>query len=197
MKSPLLHCITDAIDFGNNKKAIQEAERVLKKQPNLWTAKALMSVALVRIGRESEAQSILSKIQQEPCDESALNAMSIAFRELRQHDKICLMYENAAKREPQNEDILSQLFMAYVRIGDYKKQQRTAMQLYKVIGLKCHFLNLIYSQDFKVKPISMHRSLRSILLTISYGWARFLFCYKFNVHSNPVITNPDKPNSRL
>ena len=42
------------------------------------------------------------------------------------------MWEAASKREPQNEELLSQTFMAYVRQGLYKKQQQVAMQLYKV-----------------------------------------------------------------
>lgn len=40
-------------------------------------------------------------------------------------------YENASKKEPSNEEFLSHLFMAYVRCGNYKKQQQTAMALYK------------------------------------------------------------------
>lgn len=34
------------------------------------------------------------------------------------------IYEMALKRNPQNEELYSHLFMAYVRIGDYKKQQQ-------------------------------------------------------------------------
>lgn len=41
------------------------------------------------------------------------------------------MYENANKAKPNNEEILSALFMAYVRLGDYKKQQQTAMALHR------------------------------------------------------------------
>ena len=47
-------------------------------------------------------------------------------------DTICDMWEAASKKDPQNEELLSQTFMAYVRQGLYKKQQQVAMQLYKV-----------------------------------------------------------------
>ena len=47
-------------------------------------------------------------------------------------DRICTVYEMAVKTEPSNEELLSHLFMAYVRIGDYKNQQQTAMKLYKL-----------------------------------------------------------------
>lgn len=42
------------------------------------------------------------------------------------------MYDAAAKKDPTNEEILTNLFMAHVRLGDYKQQQQTALRLYKV-----------------------------------------------------------------
>jgi N-terminal acetyltransferase B complex non-catalytic subunit len=45
--------------------------------------------------------------------------------------KICTVYHNAAKKQPGNDEILSQLFMAHVRVNDYKSQQIVALQLYK------------------------------------------------------------------
>lgn len=43
----------------------------------------------------------------------------------------CEAYEAAVRKEPMNEEFLSYLFMSYVRIGDYRKQQQTAMSLFK------------------------------------------------------------------
>ena len=42
------------------------------------------------------------------------------------------MYENAHKEKPDNEEVLSALFMAYVRLSNYKKQQQTAMKLHRL-----------------------------------------------------------------
>ena len=118
-----LRPIYDWLDNGNNKKALQEAEKVLKKQPNFQCCKILKSLALLRLGRENEAQPILDSVLSEgPTDDGTLQAMTIAFRELQQPEKICTMYENATSRE-QNEELLSHLFMSYVRMGFYKKQQ--------------------------------------------------------------------------
>lgn len=47
-------------------------------------------------------------------------------------DKISEVYEAAAKVDPNNEELLTHLFMSYVRLGDYKKQQQTALALYKL-----------------------------------------------------------------
>ena len=45
--------------------------------------------------------------------------------------KIAEMYADAAIHYPKNQEILTHLFMGYVRIGDYQKQQHTAIQLHK------------------------------------------------------------------
>ena len=45
--------------------------------------------------------------------------------------KITELYADAAKHYPKNQEILTHLFMAYVRIGDYQKQQQTAAALHK------------------------------------------------------------------
>lgn len=46
-------------------------------------------------------------------------------------EKICKLYETAVKLEPTNEELLTHLFMSYVRISNFKLQQQTAMSLYK------------------------------------------------------------------
>ena len=42
------------------------------------------------------------------------------------------LYENAHSKDSKNEEILSALFMAYVRVHNYKKQQLTSMKLHKL-----------------------------------------------------------------
>lgn len=129
-----LRLIYDWLDFGNNKKALQEADKVLKKQPGHQCARVLKALALLRLGKENECQVIMDKVRMEiPCDDSTLQAMSICYREIHQPDKISEVYEAAAKADPNNEELLSHLFMSYVRLGDFKKQQRTALSLYKLV----------------------------------------------------------------
>uniref|UniRef100_A0A8D9EJN2 N-terminal acetyltransferase B complex subunit MDM20 homolog n=2 Tax=Cacopsylla melanoneura TaxID=428564 RepID=A0A8D9EJN2_9HEMI len=128
-----LRPIYDLLDFNNNKKAIQEADRVLKKSPELDCARALKSLALLRMGRDYEAEQLLEFVtKRAPCDDATLQAMTICFRELRAPEKICTIYEEAVKKEPTNEELLTHLFMSYVRVYNYKKQQHTAMSLYKL-----------------------------------------------------------------
>jgi len=128
-----LRPIYDWLDNGNNKKALQEAEKVLKKQPSLQCAKVLKALALIRLGKSEEAQSTLQEVlSEEPYDDSTLQAMAICYRETHRPELTCQAYESALKKDPTNEEFLSHLFMGYVRIGDYRKQQQTAMALYKV-----------------------------------------------------------------
>ncbi|CAM9106947.1 unnamed protein product [Lampetra planeri] len=54
------------------------------------------------------------------------------------------LYEAAVKKVPLSEEYHSHLFMAYARVGDYKKMQQAGMALYKnrpqesILLLVCH-----------------------------------------------------------
>ena len=58
-----LRPIYDWLDTGNNKKALQEADKVLKKQPDFQCCKVLKCLALIRLGKEGEAETILNKVR--------------------------------------------------------------------------------------------------------------------------------------
>lgn len=77
--------ITEWLDSGNNKKALQECDKVLKKTPNLLCAKALKALSVLRMGRESECTNILDALVAEnPADDATLQAMTLCYRELQQ-----------------------------------------------------------------------------------------------------------------
>lgn len=60
-------------------------------------------------------------------------------------EKICSLYSEASKSAPGNEDILSHLFMSYVRINDFKSQQAVALQLYKIKPKNPYYLWAVMS----------------------------------------------------
>ncbi|KAL1444335.1 hypothetical protein MTO96_045569 [Rhipicephalus appendiculatus] len=60
-----LRPVYDYLDNGNHKKALQEAEKLLKKQKDFSCAKALKALALVRLSRSDEALSVLKELQTE------------------------------------------------------------------------------------------------------------------------------------
>ncbi|KAL8619116.1 hypothetical protein ACOMHN_019388 [Nucella lapillus] len=128
-----LRPIYDCLDNGNNRKAIQEADKVLKKQRDFQCAKVLKALALLRVGRQDESSVLLQEVHgQHPTDDATLQAMAICYREVHRLEAIADLYENAHKARPDNEEVLSALFMAHVRLGNYKKQQQTAMALHKL-----------------------------------------------------------------
>ncbi|XP_028396566.1 N-alpha-acetyltransferase 25, NatB auxiliary subunit-like [Dendronephthya gigantea] len=127
-----LRPVYDALDSMNNKKAIQHADKILKKQKDLHCAKVLKSIALLRSGRREECEKLMEEVKKkEIADDSTLQAMTICFKEMERHSEISDIYEVAVKKSPQNEELSTHLFMSYVRTSQYKKQQQVAMNLYK------------------------------------------------------------------
>ncbi|VDN59719.1 unnamed protein product [Dracunculus medinensis] len=129
-----LRPIYDAIDIGNNKKAIQEADKILKKHPLTFAAKVLKALALIRCDRVSEAWLIINEVEatvDNNFDESTLQALCHCFKEAYTPDRITKLYEGICNRFPKNEQYLTHLFMSYVRVRNYKMQQKTALSLYK------------------------------------------------------------------
>ncbi|KAK0416461.1 hypothetical protein QR680_012499 [Steinernema hermaphroditum] len=129
--------IYDAIDTGNNKKAVQEADKVLKKHPLTYCAKALKALAFIRSERLCEAVPIISELEKElekkavMMDENALQAICHCLKEASLPERIPRIYEHLVQRFPKNEGYMTHLFMAYARLRDYKNQQKTSMALYK------------------------------------------------------------------
>jgi N-terminal acetyltransferase B complex non-catalytic subunit len=129
---------------------------------------------MVRLGKSEDAQTILQEVQlEEPCEDATLQAMAICYREThRRKSKVlvhldnfflnnviffytaeltCQIYEAAVRKDPLNEEFLSHLFMGYVRIGDYRKQQLTAMALFKVKPKNPYYFWAVMSILMQVK----------------------------------------------
>ena len=81
--------------------------------------------------------------------------------------KICTMYENATKLEPNNEELLSQLFMSYVRIGAYKKQQTAAMALYKAKAKTPYYFWAVMSVVLQAKTSNEEKTANQVILPLA------------------------------
>jgi hypothetical protein len=113
--------VYDLLDAGNNKKVIQEADKLIqstqatsaqRKKPgqanyegvagydertSAVIAKALKCLALVRTGRKAESDELLDKLLNEnTTDENALSIIMQYCKETQQLHKIVTFYENAA-----------------------------------------------------------------------------------------------------
>lgn len=72
----------DWLEVGHNKKALQEADKFLKKHPDVQCARALKALVLLRMGRYPEAEAMIDKLAaEEPSDESTLLVMTFCYKE--------------------------------------------------------------------------------------------------------------------
>lgn len=127
-----LRPLYDALDYGQHKKALQIADKILKKQKDLKCARVLKAIALLRLSRGEEANELVeSVLATHPGDQATLQALTLFYRETGDFQRIAKVYSDAAKHYPKNQEILTHLFMAYVRVGDCQKQQQVAAQLSK------------------------------------------------------------------
>lgn len=142
------------MDAGNNKKAIQEAEKLLKKHPTTYTAKALKALALIRMERASEAWPIVEEVDQivrgGHNDENTLQVVCYCYKEGYVPEKIPLLIEEVVKRE-KNETLLLELFHGYARVRDHKNQQRVAQMLCKDFNKRQYVMWAISSIVLQVK----------------------------------------------
>ncbi|PIO61687.1 hypothetical protein TELCIR_16781, partial [Teladorsagia circumcincta] len=127
-----LRPIYDAIDAGNPKKAVQEADKVLKKHPVTICAKVLKALALIRSDKLADGFEIINTLDVPGAhfDDSTLQAFVHCFKEAGCPDRITTLYERAVAVSP-TEQNLTHLFMAHVRNRSYKNQQLVAMRLFK------------------------------------------------------------------
>lgn len=163
-----LRPIYDWLDNGNNKKACQEAEKVLKKQPNFHCAMVLKGLALLRLGKEQECEALLNSVLQDgPTDDPTLQAMTICYREMNKPDMICNLYAAASKKDPNNEELLTHLFMAYVRIADYQKQHLTALALYKLKPKNPYYFWAVMSVVMQAHKAADNKEKQLVLLALA------------------------------
>uniref|UniRef100_A0A8C3SVW3 N-alpha-acetyltransferase 25, NatB auxiliary subunit n=1 Tax=Chelydra serpentina TaxID=8475 RepID=A0A8C3SVW3_CHESE len=129
-----LRPIYDYLDNGNNKMAIQQADKLLKKHKDLHCAKVLKAIGLQRTGKQDEAFALAQEVTAlEPTDDNSLQALTILYREMHRPELVTKLYEAAVKKVPNSEEYHSHLFMAYARVGEYKKMQQAGMALYKIV----------------------------------------------------------------
>ncbi|XP_053680205.1 phagocyte signaling-impaired protein [Anopheles nili] len=128
-----LRPIWESIEIGNYKKALQDVEKMLKKKPTLQCARALKAWAYQRLGRTEDSAPLIAALEEEqPIEATTLHALTLCYKETHQLEKICTLFSNAVRQVPGSEELLSQLFIAYMRIDDFKSLQSVALQLYKL-----------------------------------------------------------------
>lgn len=129
--------IYDCLNIGSNKKAVQEVDRLPKNVRDLTVFRALKSLALIRLYKRQQAFDILSEINpDDDLDEVTLTTMTSCYKESVEVGRIVGLYEAAARRKPNDPEIMAHLFMAYVRVFNFKRQKEIALQMYKNFSKK-------------------------------------------------------------
>lgn len=129
--------IYDCLNIGCNKKAVQEVDRLPKNARDMTVFKALKALALIRMSKMQQASDILKEINPEDdLDEVTLQTMTSCYKESTDVSKIVDLYEAASRRKPDDTEIMAHLFMAHVRVFNYKRQKEIALQMYKIFGKK-------------------------------------------------------------
>ncbi|KZV90135.1 hypothetical protein EXIGLDRAFT_720622 [Exidia glandulosa HHB12029] len=133
-----VRAIYESIDTGSYKAAVQQANKLLKRQPGNVLYKALKVLALARTGRpddEAEAHGLLDEvILSRPKDESVLGVTSHALKALNRPFDSITLFEEAFKQAPHDEELGSQAFMANIRVGNWKPAQLLATRMFKNFG---------------------------------------------------------------
>ncbi|KIO20263.1 hypothetical protein M407DRAFT_30110 [Tulasnella calospora MUT 4182] len=124
--------IYDALDSGSYKAAIQTCNKLLKKQPQHETIRALKSLALLRANKAEEAIQLCDEIlASKPTDDTVLGIMQHVLKHLDRTPEITAMFEDAFKKQPGNEELGAQTFMSHIRVGSWKSAQLIALKLFK------------------------------------------------------------------
>lgn len=75
--------VTDALESKGYKKALHEADKVLKKTPNLLCALALKGYSLIRLARIDAGESLIKQVVDEkPCDDLTLQVLTYIFKDV-------------------------------------------------------------------------------------------------------------------
>ncbi|CAG8765236.1 10177_t:CDS:10, partial [Cetraspora pellucida] len=144
-----------AIDNCSFKTALQQCNKLLKKQPDalilkayilLFSYEALKGLVLERMGKSDEALQLCDQVRDKsPIDEPILQALTMVYRSLGKHDEIVKIYDNATRKNPNNEELSNHWFMAMVRNSDFKGQQQVALKLHKNFKLNKYLFWAIMS----------------------------------------------------
>nr|CAG8463167.1 6133_t:CDS:10 [Entrophospora candida] len=172
-----LRPIYEAIDNFNYKFALQQCNKILKKQPEALIVKTLKGLVLERTGKQDEALKLCEQVKEKnPIDEAVLQALTLVYLSMGKNEEIIKIYENATQKNPNNEELGNHWFMAMVRSSNYKGQQHAALKLHKTFNSNKYLFWAIMSlvlQSENIQPnqinIFMPLAERMMLKAVNEG----------------------------
>ncbi|KAG5727952.1 N-alpha-acetyltransferase 25, NatB auxiliary subunit [Termitomyces sp. T112] len=161
--------IYDALDTGSNKSAIVSCTKLLKKNPQNILIKALKALALVRSQKVEESLILCDEVlESKPTDDAVLSAMMHVLRGLGRHNDMVLMFEEAYKQEPSNEELGMQTFFANARAGHWKSAQQIATKMYKQFQEDRYLYWSVMSAVLQANDPATPAAMRTILYKLAH-----------------------------
>lgn len=167
--------IYECLNNGCNKKAVQEYDRLPKDMKDKTVFRALKSLAYIRMSKRRQAFEILNNIDvNDSLDEVTLQTMTSCYKESVDVRKIVELYEAAFERKPNDPEIMAHLFMAYVRVFNFKRQKEIALLMYKNLPTKRRLYSfwaivslVMQSQELKKSCLTQENPDRQVCLSLA------------------------------
>ncbi|KAG4096530.1 hypothetical protein H8356DRAFT_995095 [Neocallimastix lanati (nom. inval.)] len=135
MSDRVINNIYDAIYNENYRLAITLSNKALKKFHNDPAINAMKSLALVKLGKQEEAEELArSVVETKPVDETILQALNLTFKGLEKYDEIVELFKNAFEADQTNEEYANQYYMALTKVNNFELQKQTALKLNKLFS---------------------------------------------------------------
>ncbi|KAF7363508.1 Actin cytoskeleton organization protein [Mycena sanguinolenta] len=161
--------IYEALDTGSNKSAIVACNKLLKKHPKNELVKTLKALALVRSQKVEESLILCDEVlAAKPTDDAVLTAMMHVLRGLGRHKDMVTMFEEAYKRQPNNEDLAAQTFFANVRILNWKAAQQIASRMHKQFHEDRYIYWIVMSVILQANEPTTEPKMRTLLYNLAH-----------------------------
>ncbi|KAF8651484.1 hypothetical protein AX16_004782 [Volvariella volvacea WC 439] len=161
--------VYDALDTGSNKSAIVACNKLLKKYPKNDLIKALKALALVRSQKVEESLLLCDEVlESKPTNDAVLTAMMHVLRGLGRHKDMVIMFEEAYKKDPANEELGAQTFFANVRATNWKSAQQIATKLHKQFQDDRYLCWNVMSAILQAQDVSTPENMRPILWKLAH-----------------------------
>ncbi|KAK0550981.1 mitochondrial distribution and morphology [Tilletia horrida] len=132
-----------AIETRNLPRAVTEADKLLKKQPNLHLASSLKALALAQTRRLKESSTVCDQLlaanKTLAFSPAIVLPLSHTFEILGRDTDLVNVLDASSKAHPEAEDIAELCFTSLVKARQYQKAQQTAQRMHKTFKKDLYF----------------------------------------------------------
>ncbi|KAK0546615.1 mitochondrial distribution and morphology [Tilletia horrida] len=132
-----------AIETRNLPRAVNEADKLLKKQPNLHLASSLKALALAQTRRLKESSTVCDQLlaahKTLAFSPAIVLPLSHTFEILGRDADLVNVLDASSKAHPEAEDIAELCFTSLIKAQQYQKAQQTAQRMHKTFKKDLYF----------------------------------------------------------